>query len=102
MLPAHSQGKSGRTVAVAERTNLRGRGETEGVRGDVSKNCEEGNYFKGYCGAAEKPVFCNEINISGFDGSIENSGLVDAYHRDYSAPHSWPLMQIKILIRGLM
>lgn len=59
-----------------------------------------GNYFKGCCCAAEKQFFCNEINISGFDGSIENSGLVDAYHRDYSASYAGPLMQIKILIRG--
>lgn len=46
------------------------------------------------------PLKSNEINISGFDGSIENSGLVDAYHRDYSTPYAGPLMQIKILIRG--
>lgn len=26
---------------------------------------------------------CNEINISGFDGGGRNSGLADAYHRDY-------------------
>lgn len=86
---------------MAECTNLGGReGRERESEGRYFQNCEEGNYFKGYCRAAEKPVFCNEINISGFDGSIENSGLVDAYHRDYSASYSRPLMQIKILIRG--
>lgn len=47
-----------------------------------------------------KAVFCNEINISGFDGSIEDSGLVDAYQRDYSASYTGPLMHIMILIQG--
>lgn len=50
--------------------------------------------------AAEKPVCSNEINIRAFDGSIENTGLSDAYHRDYSA--SYTSMQIKIFNSRIM
>lgn len=87
---------------MAECTNLGGRGEKERVRGEIFPNCEEGNYLKGYCRAAEKKKQFSVMRLisAAFDGSIENSGLVDAYHRDYSASYSWPLMQIKILIRG--
>lgn len=85
---------------VHEPRRGRGGGEKARVKGRYFQIVRRVIILKVIARAAEKPVFCNEINISGFDGSIENSGLVDAYHRDYSASYSWPLMQIKILIRG--
>lgn len=55
-----------------------------------------GNYFKGYFSAAENQFSVMRLISASLMGCIENRGLVDAYHRDYSAVYTGPLMQIKM------
>lgn len=59
-----------------------------------------GNYFKGYCRAAENQFSVMRLISASLMGSIENRGLVDAYHWDYSASYTGSLMQIKISALG--